>query len=400
MGQDNQTTMSEKPTKSGSALHRKVATGRAEHQAREMSLPKALRLTVGKVADGLFGLAIASISLRIKDVVGEELGTAFLDDGLLVLLDGPMGRRAAAVLDGPLVGALVQQQTMGQVLDGGQADARRLTPTDAAMCAPFLDALLHGIEGLPDDPADEKLIKGYRFGARAEDVRQLQLALAAARYRIVHLALDIAAGSRQGQMTLCFPLLEDGDDVADPPEGADGEGAEPSGAASDKRRLSETVLALHADLIVSLAQVKLPLHRLSALTSGDVLELRGCDFEKVDILTREGRPLGGGALGQVDGIRAVQVAHETARHHTPKRRAADREDLDLPDVSGAGIGVAEPELPEQIVEDSAALPDHSEKLLPDLPSVIHERTQAQKPEDLPDMSDLPGIDDTEFAAAG
>lgn len=400
MAQDNQSTVPENLAQTGSALRRKVATGRAEHQARAMSLAKALRLTVGKVADGLFDLAMATISLRDTTVGGDDLDSAIMQEGLLILLDGLQGRRAAAVLDAALVGALVQQQTMGQVLANAEGDQRALTTTDAAMCAPFLDGLLQGIEGVPEDPADLRMINGYRFGARADDMRQLKLALIAAQYRVVHLGLDIAAGARQGQMALCFPVPEEEAAAAPDPEASVGACAERVANRSDKRRLGDAVLGLHADLLVALTQLKVPVHRLGRLKPGDVLELRTCNFEKVEILTRDGRQIGGGALGQIDGTRAVQITHQNRAQQSPKRRASDREDLDLPDVTQKALHPPEhlsEDSGEGIIGDLAALPEQVDALRTPEPTAPPNAAEA---EPLPDMSDLPDIDETALAYAG
>ena len=127
-------------------LRRKVAAGRDDLSLRAMSLPKALRLTIPKVADDLFGLPLAVIGVTQRRVTQTEAWALFSDETLLILLDGPDGIVGAAALDADLVGALIQQQTTGQV-GAAKEEARAMTRTDAAMIAPcwtaFCSAAAH-----------------------------------------------------------------------------------------------------------------------------------------------------------------------------------------------------------------------------------------------------------------
>ena len=134
-----------------SVLRRKATAGREDHQSRAMSMQKALRLTLAKVADNLHGMAMAVIGARVEDRDGDNLTDLFDPADLLLLLDGPAGARGAAVLDAAFVGGLIQQQTMGKVQPIPEnQDPRPMTPTDAAICAPFMDALLSRVATLPD----------------------------------------------------------------------------------------------------------------------------------------------------------------------------------------------------------------------------------------------------------
>lgn len=372
---------------SGSAtplLRRKAQAGREEQQARAMSLQKAMRLTLAKVADDLFGMAMATLAVRLEERAGGGLDGLFDPAALMMLLDGPNGQRGAVSFDSALVGGLIQQQTMGQVLADPGGSPRVLTATDAAICVPFLDALLARSATLPEVPEERQWLEGYQFGARAEDPRLVLMALEAPAYRIMHVSIDIAGGLRQGQMTLCLPL---GSAAGSPPmDPQAGEEAKPA-----PKLLMDNVLALNADLNIALARLKLPLRDLGAWKAGDVLPLPGSRFETVSVLTMAGRSVATGALGQVAGQRAVRLTRRAAPLMQPRRRASDRAELDLPEVQfdRRGADQAEvvpqvdpaakgpsPEVPPRAADEGAVLPGPSS--LPDLP-------------DLPDMSDLPGF---------
>ncbi len=283
---------------------------------------------------------------------------------------------------------------MGKVLPGDLSTERRMTPTDAAIASPFLDTLLSRAAPLPDDPQDQALIAGFHFGARIEDRRVLCMALEAQSYEVVHVSLDIAGGVQQGNLMLCLPRLAaeahpDHRTSAD----ADAEGGEQRPASS--ATLSETVLNLRADLRIALAHIRMPLRSLSRLEVGSVIDLGNADFDKARVQTVAGAPVGRGVLGQLEGMRAVQMvdALTTGKKPTPQTmeagmRAADnapardRALSDLPDLSEPPrLSMTGADTAEQGV---AEMPDMSD--MPDLPDLT------DLP-DLPDMSDLPDFDD-------
>lgn len=351
-----------------SVLHRKAHAGRVEHQTRAMSVPKALRLTLAKVADDLFDMAMAAIGVRIERRSGDALGDLFDDASLLMSLDGPSGSRAAAVFDAALVGGLIQQQTMGKVMPDIEGTVRQLTITDAAICAPFLDTLLQRAALLPETEDERALLHGYQFGTRPEDARLLRMTLEAAEYQVVYITVDIAGGKRQGQIILCMPSAPH---IAEQSGGSGGDARSGDGTPPRKKWLNETVLGLHVDLNIALARLSMPLSAVSVLAVGDTLSLGVTAFDKSRVLTMDGCSVGRGTLGQVDGLRALRVEHEKTGA-TPKRRASDRSDLELPDVAGDGTGTRASEM-----KTGGKIPDIND--LDVMPA-------------MPDMSDLPGFD--------
>jgi flagellar motor switch/type III secretory pathway protein FliN len=363
-----------------SALHRKTATGRAEHQARAMTLARALRLSIAKVADDVFDMAMATIGLRTQEVAGPDLISLFDDASLLLLLDGPQKRRAGVVIDPVLVGALIQQQTMGRVLPVTDDTPRTMTTTDAAICAPFLDAILERAEVLPETEADRRMVKGYRFGARAEDARLLHLSMDAASYLVIHLEIDVERGSRQGKMMLCMPIIASS--RADDDVDAFGLEADKNKQARPVKDLSDTVPALPVELSLVLSRFRMPLNRITALEVGAVLPLGAARFDAVDIRTKEGRKVGTGTLGQLNGQRAVRVAHRPDAQGAPRRREDDRADMDQPPLTALG----------QTTNRRSSSPEPAGPEPAALPQMAAFDDAASLP-DLPDMSDIPDFDD-------
>ncbi|MGJ8545088.1 MAG: FliM/FliN family flagellar motor C-terminal domain-containing protein [Sulfitobacter sp.] len=357
-------------------LRRKVAQGRKAYQAKAMSVQKALRLCAAKVADAQLELALSAIGITQAALRVDGLTEQIDDTQLLILLDGPEGRRAGAMLDAELVTGLIQQQTMGMVTPGAEAGAqpRSLTATDAAVCAPFLDGLLEMAAPLPEEAEDRELLRGYRFGARAQNKRLLLMALEAPDYHIFRLTLDIANGQRQGKLALILP-----DPQAAPAAAPQGEEAQvPPGP-----RLGQTVLLAQAELQVILAQLRMSLAQASQLQVGQVLPLPEADFDRVSVMTLEGRKIRSGMLGQLGGLRALRVDMAAPLADAPRRRAQDRADLDQPEVQPM----------KRAKEEIKRLPLMRGAQAAGKGADLAEQSPAPAPQtgQMPDMSDLPGM---------
>jgi len=253
----------------------------------------------------------------------------YLDpEGLILLMEGTGTQVAAAIFDSVLVTGFIQQQTMGRVTPvPGTAKQRAHTATDAALCAPFTEALLSRAALLPEEVADRELLEGYRFGVWAQEQRQAQLALDAAEYEVIEMVLDLAAGARSGKLVLVLAEQQ----KAEVPE-EDGEST-PS-VSTESKNLVHNVLAVRADLTVALTRLTLPLSQITAFKHDDVLDLNLSSMTQALVVDSNGEILSRGTLGQVDGMRALQVEPQKRREHSlAQRRAEDRVELDLPEVT-------------------------------------------------------------------
>ena len=412
-------------------MHRKTSVGKADHQARAMTLAKAFRVSLAKVADELCDMAMAVIGVRHQLCKAAALSDMLDAQSLLVLLDGTLQRRGAAVFDASFVGGLIQQQTMGKVMPAPPEETRQLTATDAAICAPFLDDLLSRAATLPEEEAQRLLIEGFRFGAFSEEPRQLMMALDRPEYEVFHLTVDMAGGVRQGQIMLCFPVPETDMSMGGGNSAAHAAGS--AGAPPKASHMENTVMALSVELNVAVARIHMPLSDLQALEPGQVLDLKVNSFEHSIVQTQQGRRLSRGKLGQIGGVRALQLEHAPPSIIAPRRRASDRADLDLPNVSGDGTGMQPAGaadnrqiparlpsvLPGIAAENAVAdLPEPAEAPLqggvpdladmqsaPDLPDLPDMQNAPDLPDlpglpdlpDLPEMSDLPNFDEEEGA---
>ncbi len=275
-----------------SVLQRKLASAGGETAGTGRSILRALRLAVARAAADVFDLALSAIGATQAWRGQDDLGRHLDDTRLLVLLDGPEGATGALSLDRTALGALIQQQTTGKVLDT-PSGTRPYTGTDAALTAPLIDAMLTGAHELCDRPEDRDCLAGYRFGARAGDSRSLLLALEGESFRVFDLTLDIAGGQIQGAMTLILP-----------------EPAQPAGAGepgAGEPGLEAVFGTVRAELMASIGHVQLPLSELGQMKPGDILPLQGRNLRGVELWTIAGERVARGRLGQIRGLRAVRL---------------------------------------------------------------------------------------------
>ncbi len=381
---------------SNSVLARKVAAGTEDHQARAMTLAKATRLTLAKVGDDLLDLPLAVISIVVEDRTIDRCDEYLDDDMLLSLLEGPGGAVGLAIFDSPLVGGLIQQQTTGNVTPD-RGEARRMTRTDAAMTAPLLDALFERAIPMLEQASDKALFTGVSFGAMADDARTARLALEEQDYVAIRMTLDLAKGTRQGDLKLILPRRNT--TAATPPD-ASGEDAQ---QAAETLGMADIVMDLPAALQTSMVRFSLPLRDIQSLCVGQILTLPPHKFPEVDLLSLDGRALGRATVGQLDGVRAVRPKalagpakqmkpflsgdDQDGSGNGPKMEELSQIDLaQLSDVYGTltddeGAAANLPELPELMDLPDGPLDDSSLPELSDLPDI----------DALPDLDDLPDL---------
>jgi flagellar motor switch/type III secretory pathway protein FliN len=380
-----------------SVLQRKAQVGRQEHQARAMTVAKALRVGLAKVGEEPFGMALAAIGVTQEKTTIERLLEDAGEGKLALMLDGPGGKTAGALIGRNLVSAMVQQQTTGRV-SASEVSDRKMTSTDAALCAPLVDLLFARANALLETPQERDVLPLFKFGARADSLRLFAMGLEEPEYNVMRLTVDIAAGAAQAPLILILPIPAAKPEPVVAPDG----GVKPAVVPT----LENTVMGLEAELAAVLCRMRLPLVEVSAFEVGQKLAIPPQAFDAVQIVSIEGRLIGSGAMGQVDGQRALMVnaangekragASQNGPAAYEDTEASDYSNLDLPalDMSGGNVPFDPsnlddlPDLPDLETAALDALPD-----LPDLPDIDDGAALPDLP-DLPDIDlDLPDIDD-------
>jgi flagellar motor switch protein FliM len=311
-----------------SLMQRKARTGREAYAERAMTLGRALRLTAAKQAEHLMGMAMNALGVTRRTIGGSHIKEALDASALMLLMDGPNNQVGAAILDPALVAGLIQQQTTGKVAPlATDAAHRSCAATDATLCAPFIVALMTNAAKLAEEAADQILLEGYRFGVWAREARQNQMALDQHQYEMIEVTLDLAGGASVGKLHLILPH---------PPATPVEETQDDSAGAMTKSSatLSDTVFGLQAEMMIALTRVRMPLQKVSDFKVGGLLDISVNSLAQALVIDATGSVVSRGTLGQIDGMRAVQVEQGRTKEHTqPRRRASDCEALDLPDVT-------------------------------------------------------------------
>ncbi|WP_417699110.1 FliM/FliN family flagellar motor C-terminal domain-containing protein [Pseudophaeobacter sp.] len=286
-------------------LARKLAASKEGSQGQNASFTlKALRRSLARAASEQCDLPLAVLAARQCNRPPEDLVESLSDKDLLVVLDGPNGRIGAATMDAALVTALIQKQTIGQIM-GKAPSQRNYTPTDAAMTADFLEKSFVKVHALLEGQRDQLIFSGYRYGAQIEDVRSLILGMEAENYRLITLNVDLAIGAMQGVLKLILP-------EPTPEElGLNGSAAGPS--------LASGMNSMRAELSAILCKVRVPLNEFSALKVGEVLPLDQAFLYETDMIGIGGQSIAKGRLGQLNGARAVRlsIAHGASTPEQP-----------------------------------------------------------------------------------
>ncbi len=280
-----------------SVIHRKTRSGRQDFDARAMTPSKALRLALARSADTLLDLALSVTTVEQTRITAATVARTLGEDGLLVLLDGERGARGAIKLDAPLIAALIEVQIIGEVRAGAPRP-RRYTRTDAAMAAPFLDAVLRGFDDELRGGTEAHSPYALRFGDLVEDARVLALALEGAEYECFRVTLDLASGARTGAISVLLPRR------AEPPA----TGAPPAQAAGAMEgALGRNALDAAATLDAVLARITMPLREICALEPGMTIPLSPEALTQTELHAPGRHVVAAVRLGQMNGQRAVRL---------------------------------------------------------------------------------------------
>ncbi len=278
-----------------SVIRRKARAARDGADPRLMSPAKALRLSLAKAADTHFDLALNVATVEQLRVPPGEAGQKLGQEGLLVLLDGMQGARAALRFDPQFLAALIEVQTTGAVRPG-VARTRPTTPTDAAMVAPLVDGLLERFDEQMAEGFEDHVARAFRFGDRVEDPRSLALALIDRDYDLFRITADLGPGAKTGRLDLLLPVV--------PTAGSKSGGTRPASAAHGLREVT-----LNAPVVLDtvMARVNLTLRDVWAFQPGQIVPLARDALSSAQLIGARGHLVAKVHLGQINGWRAVRL---------------------------------------------------------------------------------------------
>lgn len=331
-----------------SVIHRKAQVAREEFDARGMSTSKALRLGLARVADEYYDLPLVVNTVEQNRITQTDLQANVGGDGLLVVLDGPEHLRGGLSLDAQFLTAMIEVQTTGKVREG-RADPRPVTPTDAAICAPFIDRLFEAVQRQLADKARTEITGRFRFGDGVEDARALNLALDAPEYDVLRLSVDLAEGAKNGVLTVILPIVPDlATDQTEKSTKSRGRGS---------TDLGEVIRNAPVTLNAVLARLEMPLKHACKLEVGMRFPISPSALKDTQLTATGGHVVAHVVLGQVNGFRAARLVAGRNGPLPNEPDAADSRSDELgqsPDIdTGAakGEGLASPTLANHMLHE-------------------------------------------------
>ena len=279
-----------------SALRRKAGAGRAPSDGAGMTPAKAFRLAVSKAAEVELGLPTRVTAIKEEQLTQAQLLETLDGEALLLMLEGPQDGKGVAVFDLQALSAVIEVQTLGQVI-GAEAKARTPTRTDSAMCEALLDRILQEFEGHLLDGSSAEWATGFRFDKRIANLRLMGLALEDIVYRVFHLQLDLADGAKRGVLQIALP--------------ADGVRRKKAGAGGDDgwaQAMENVVGDSRVEILAVLHRVHKSLAEVQTMQVGDEIILPKSSISAVSMEGMDGCFVGVARLGQQNGHRALRIS--------------------------------------------------------------------------------------------
>lgn len=324
-------------------LGRTDPEAQAEGPADGMNPARMLRVGLMRAADKAIGLSLSVLGVA-EDAVSAD---ALFDEGpegwmvLGLCHPGQSGLAGLIQIDGAFRTAIIEVQTMGMLLESGDAE-RPVTSTDAALTLPLVEALLVELAAAAHP--------GFGPGLEALTIRPLPNLRAAglmARdglHRQWRMSVQIGGTDRQGEVILA---------LAPAPKPEERPGVDDT-AWSDTLRCA--VEEVTADLDAVLCRMKLPVCAVENFEVGQVVALAGVTVGSVMLEGPGAAAVAAARLGQVSGMRAVRLEKPEVQidlGETPMRSEAST----APKAIAAGI-------PEPDTEPSVPAPATREADLP------------------------------------
>ncbi len=293
---------------------RKLARAAEARAQKDGDLSPALRMGFARAAKDLLDLPLAVIGIERSAPSPADAAALCADGALCFVLGAPEAPRAAAFLGAGVVAALIRQQTIGQISSGSsQQEPRPLTATDAALCAPFVEAGFHQIRRLAPQEAQRLGLDDALCCTWVRAVHDVRMALSTQDYGRVVLDLDLGGGLVQGQIALLIQQEQATDH------------AEAKDAPPPRTGPAEVMLDIPTELDAVLCRMSLSLTALGDLSPGDILPLPGATVDRTALVDLDGQDVARVVLGQLNGARAVRIATR---------------DTDIVKVSGQGAAPA------------------------------------------------------------
>lgn len=327
------------PAQAGPVLRRMIArrdvlrapvrqAAQAARVAVEISRERAAGTAMGRAAERSHRLPVFVEKVEFAPMTLAEMQELLPERALLAVVEGGADALGVVAICPGLLSSLIEMQALGRVTSRLPA-ARRVTRTDAAISADFVNGLLAdlgrelaGRDGLPQ-------FATFRYATYLDDPRPLTLMLEDAEMMRLTLRFRIGSGGqRDGSVLVALPMADRPRHVVaspamlEAPAPAPVPEPEPQPRPTLASAMQDAPIPLHAVL----CRRTLTLRALRMLTPGTLMPLPQNALEDAWIETRSGQLVARGRLGEADGQHALRLR---APGHAPVAAAADLPPADL-----------------------------------------------------------------------
>lgn len=372
-------------------------TGKAPHLPTMVppTPARAAATAVGRAADKLYRLGVQPVAVTPGALTLAELPELLPMPSLLVVLQGPGDLLGVAALCPETVTALIEIQALGRVT-ARPAEKRRLTRSDAMICADFINALMAelatemaGLEGFDT-------ISGFRYATYLDDPRPLALMLEDKPYRSLAFQLRLGGSdTRDSTIFLALPQQPAQDRAPRahpglPPIAVAAPAEAPRNPAQDTAPtpteagtpgiagdLAMAMAAAPVELVGVLCRRRMSLGELRGLATGKLVPLPRVSLADATLETLGGQVLATGKFGEAEGCHALRLRDPLA---IPDADAGPRKVTMPPMRDAAGTGEPAMEIDAALPMDDLAHPDpfrHDEAAAADRTALA--RTSAARP---------------------
>ena len=361
-------------SEAGSVLRKKLRPRQPSRGRSHKFLDGFAEEMIRRAAKAAHNLDVAVPEFSVDQVERKEAIAAIQEPSLMFYLMTDDERLGLITLDGTVVDALIEQQTLGRVAKAPRGE-RSVTALDAKLSEAFAKTTLKQMESFLKVPNAPAVLKGYTLGNREDDKAAMTIALEEDHYDILGVSVDLGPGIKTGKVQLWFPAV-----------------SETSLALSGGGEVSEELMEIAKELIVPCAAclppIQVPAKLLVSLEIGAVIPLPRDAMGEVGLKDAKDRSFAIGKLGQLNGLRALRVTQVRGRGQTKGDPAS---------LQGIGEGLnLDPMDANSFGQDANSLPVGEPALAAPMPEMT-ELPDGLSPE--PGLPELPVGDLPEIGAA-
>ena len=318
-------------------LRKKLAD--ATHAPKEMlsSMSRHLITSFQKAAHEHCGLPLIGAKGKAVEIDLPDLSNMLAEQRLFGVLEGRQMPAGFVALNGALLSAIVEYQTLGRLIDRDQKN-RRVTMTEAALVAPLIDSTIQKTAASYDLSANGLSLGAYHFAKTALDQQELFTMLDSQRFVFFKMYFNFEGLKSSGELYFGFDeklLLPTSENLSQ------------CGLSTLQK---EQILKLNTQLSAILFRFSMPLLDVSKLKPGKEVIFPKEALQTIELISTAGGPAIPAVLGKSGANRAVKVMLNSTSSKPVTNNTTAEETTSIPN-----------EMPENGLEDLGPPNSEAEK---------------------------------------